>query len=216
MNANTEKSHLLRSGSNTLAANIDGNDIESEDNQILLGITIDSNLSFNKHINNLCEKASAKLNALTRISGYTDLSKRWVIMKSFITSQFGYCPLIWMFHSRALNNKINSIHERALRITYNDSKLTFEELLNKDNSVSIHHRNLQVLAIKMFKIKNNMAPEFLNEIFQNRALPYNLRTNSNFSSRQVQSVYHGTESLSFLGPKIWELIPEIQKKYDKS
>ena len=54
-------------------------------------------------------------------------------MKSFITSQFGYCPLIWMFHSRALNNKINSIHERALTITYNDSKSTFEELLNNSN-----------------------------------------------------------------------------------
>ena len=53
-------------------------------------------------------------------------------MKSFITSQSGYCPLIWMFHSRTLNNKINSIHERALRITYNDNQSTFEELLNKE------------------------------------------------------------------------------------
>ena len=90
-----------------------------------------------------------------------------------------------MFHSRALNNKINSIHERALRITYNDSKSTFEELLSKDNSVSIHYRNLQVLATEMYKIKNYMAPELLNAIFQNRTLPYNLRTNSSFSVRQV-------------------------------
>ena len=84
-----------------------------------------------------------------------DLPKLRVIMKSFITSQFGYCPLTWKLHSRALNKKINSIHERVLRITYNDSKSTFEELLNKDNSVSIYHRNLQVSSMEMFKIKNN-------------------------------------------------------------
>ena len=56
-------------------------------------------------------------------------------MKSFVTSQFGYCPLIWMFHSKTLNNKINFIHERALRITYNDRKTSFEELLRKYNTV---------------------------------------------------------------------------------
>ena len=90
--------------------------------KILLGITIYSDLSFNKHINNLCKKASAKLNAFAIISGYVDLPKRRVIMKSFITCHFGYCPLIWMFHIKALNNKIHSIDESALRITYNDSK----------------------------------------------------------------------------------------------
>ena len=133
-------------------------------------------------------------------------------MKAFITSQFGYCPLIWMFHSRALNNKINSIHERALRITYNDRTSTFEELLNKDNSVSIHHRNLQVLVTELYKVKSNMASEILNETFQNRTSSYNLRTNSSFAVRPVHSVYRGTESLSFLGPKIWELVPEDAKQ----
>ena len=94
MKVNTDKSHLHLSDKNKLTANIDGNVIESEDNQVLLGITIESNLSFNKHINNLCKKASAKLNALARISGYMNLLKRGIIMKSFRTSQFGYCLLI--------------------------------------------------------------------------------------------------------------------------
>ena len=66
-----------------------------------------------------------------------------------------------MFHSRTLNNKINSIHERALRITYNDRNSFFEELLRKDNTVSIHHRNLQLLATEIFKIKSNMSPRIL-------------------------------------------------------
>ena len=208
MKANTDKSHVLLSGKNKQAANIDGHQIISEDEQVLLGVTIDSNLTFESHINNLCKKSSAKLNALARISGYMDITKRRIIMKSFITSQFSYCPLIWMFHSRRLNNKINSIHKRALRITYGDQKSTFQELLIKDNSVSVHHRNLQVLATEVFKIRNNMTPEFLNEIFQERSVPYNLRGNNPFRCRRANSVYHGTESLAFLGPKIWDLVPD--------
>ena len=70
-----------------------------------------------------------------------------------------------MFHSRRLNNKMNSIHERTLRITNQDNASTFQELLNKDNSVSIHHWNLQVLATEMFKIHRGLSPEILREIF---------------------------------------------------
>jgi len=212
MKANTDKSHILLSGKINQTANVDGHHILSEDEQVLLGVTIDSNLTFESHINNLCKKASAKLNALARIAGYMDIPKRRIIMKSFITSQFGYCPLIWMFHNRRLNSKINSIHERALRITYGDRISTFEELLVKDNSVSIHHRNLQVLATEIYKVINNIAPKFVNEIFKERNTPYNLRGNSSLISRKVNSVYHGTESLAFLGPKLWDLVPDEVKE----
>ena len=134
-----------------------------------------------------------------------DIQKRRTLMNSFITSQFGYCPLTWMFHSRGLNNKINSIHERAWRIIY-------KQLLEKDNSVSIHHRNLQALATEMFKISNNLSPDIVKEIFQKRIVPYNLCSENSFMSRQVNSVYHGIESLSFLGPKIWEQVPQEIKE----
>ena len=207
MKVNTDKSHLLLSGNVSLTSNIDNKLIESENEQVLLGVTIDSNLSFEKHINNLCKKASQKLNALARISGYINLQKRRVIMKSFIISQFGYFPLTWMFHSKRLNNKIKSIHERALRITYVDNVSSFQELLEKDNSVSIHHNNIQVLATEMFKMFKNLSPDIVREIFQERSVPYNLRSDNNFASRHVNSVYHGTESLSFLGPEIWEQVP---------
>ena len=110
MKVNTDKSHILLFGNTQLISNIDNNLITSEKEQMLLGITIDSNLSFEEHIKNMCKKASPKLNALARIAGYMDIQKRRTIMKSFITPQFGYYPLVWMFHSRSLNNKINSIH----------------------------------------------------------------------------------------------------------
>ena len=128
-------------------------------------------------------------------------------MKPFVTFQFGYCPLIWMFHSRRLNNKINSIYERALRITHQDHISTFQELLSKDNFLAVHHRILQVLSTAMFKIHRGFSPDILRGIFVPNLSLYNLRRNNTFERHQVPSVYHGTETLPFLGPKIWNLVP---------
>ena len=95
-----------------------------------------------------------------------DTNKRRMLMKSFITCQFSYCPLIWMFHSRTMEHRINRIHERALRLVYDQSNgLTFDQLLIKDNSVSIHQKNLQVLATKIFKAKIGIAPNIMAELF---------------------------------------------------
>ena len=98
------------------------------------------------------------------------------LMNAFFNSQFSYCPLVWMYHSRALNNKINRLHERCLRLIYNDKQLTFEELLEKDDSASIHIRNLQTIAIEMYKVMNGGYPEITKEIFRIREeSEYNLR-----------------------------------------
>ena len=123
-------------------------------------------------------------------------------MKAFITSQFSYAPVIWMFHSRKLNNRINHIHERALRIVYKDYKCSFEELLRKDNSFKIHHRNLQRLAIEMFKVKLGIAPEMMKNVFQRQEKTYSLRNGDRFKTRNVHTVKYGIETASFVGPKI--------------
>ena len=86
-------------------------------------------------------------------------------MNAFINSQFGYCPLVWMFLSRTLNNRITKIHERALRIVYNDDLSSFDELLNRDNSFTIHARNIQALAIELYKVINGLSPEMMNQVF---------------------------------------------------
>ena len=104
MKVNTAKSHLLIPGNVRATAKIDNNYIVSEKEQELLGTTIDSNLTFEKHANDISKRASQKLNALARVAPYMYIQKRRIIIKSFETSQFGYCLLIWMFHSRRLNN----------------------------------------------------------------------------------------------------------------
>ena len=86
-------------------------------------------------------------------------------MKSFLESQFGNCLLIWMFHSRGLNNRINRTDERALRITYNDKSTSYGEIHAKDKSVTIHHRNIRALAIEIYKVMQGISPPLLNGVF---------------------------------------------------
>ena len=99
----------------------------------------------------MCKKAIRKLQALARVAPYMDLSKRKYLMNAFFNLQLSYCPLVRICHSHALNNKINRLHERCLRLIYNDRQQTCEELLEKDDSVSIHIRNLQTLTSEMYK-----------------------------------------------------------------
>ena len=107
MKANSDKSHLLLSCNEPSTLVIDGSSIETNTKEVLLGITIDKDLKFDDHVNSLCKKACQKLNALARLAPYMSVEKRRIIMKAFIESQFGYCPLVWMFHSRGINNKLN-------------------------------------------------------------------------------------------------------------
>ena len=93
------------------------------------------------------------------------LDKLRIIMKAFVTSYFGFCPIVWMFHSRKHNNRINTIQERALRLVYKDKISNFQKLLEINNSVTIHERNSQILVTEIFKIKQNLSPEIMNSIF---------------------------------------------------
>ena len=168
---NVDKCKLIITNcENEVSINIDGNNIRGQKSVKLLGITIDNKLNFHEHISNICRKASLKLHALARVSHFMKIDKLKTIMSAFIESQFSYCPLIWMFHSRKLNKRINYLHERALRIVYNDYYSSFDRLLDMDNSFSIHHRNLQKLAIEMFKVKNNLSPSFMRKVFLNLIL----------------------------------------------
>ena len=105
------------------------------------------------------------------------------------------------------------LHERCLRIICNDKQSSFTELLNKGNSVSIHIRNIQRLAT--VKFYNGLSTPLMNSIFKLKAEnSYNISQVSEFSRPMVKSVYHGTESISYLGPKIWDILSEKLKNID--
>ena len=131
--------------------NVNGNIISCSNEVKLLGITIDDELKFKKHIEDLCKKASYKLHALKRIRGYLTVEKARILANAFIDSQFSYAPLIWMFAGKTLINKISKTHRRTLQVVYHEYNKSSKELLQLSNNVSIHQRHLQCLALEVFK-----------------------------------------------------------------
>ena len=114
--------------------------------------------------------------------------------------------------NRELNNKINRIHEQALRIVYRDKKSTFNENLEKDNSVKIHIKNIHVLVTEMFEVQKETSPAIMSKVFPITEQNYILRNNSNFVSHRANTIYYGSESLSHLGPKLWRILRDGYKK----
>ena len=213
LKSNADKCHLLTSSDSSVDINVSNVTIKNETRVKLLGVHIDNDLNFDFHVEKLCNMASKKLHALMRVCKYMETNKRRMLMKAFIVSQFSYCPLIWMFHSKTMEHRINKIHEKALRLVYDNSHdLSFEELLTKDKSVSIHQRNLQTLATEIFKVRKGLSPSFMSEIFHFVEKPYKLRNNNILQRKRINTVSYGTQSLSSLGSRIWELIPQDIKE----
>ena len=125
-----------------------------------------SMISYFLSLEKLSSQETAIYTAIVRLANIISEKKRKVLLKTFFESQFSYCPLLWMFCSRKLNNKINRLHERALRIAYADYVSSFEELLAKDDSVTIHQRNLKVLAVEMYNIYCGKSLTFMNELVE--------------------------------------------------
>ena len=151
----------------------------------------------------MCGKAKAKL---FRVAPSMNCNQKMLMHAFFcLFEEFNYYPLVWMLHSRKLNSKINRL--RDYTIMYNNNPSTFEELLELDNSVSIHHRNLQCLAMELYKIFSAIPPDIMNDIFPlNILFIYDIRKRQMLYTRFVKSVYRRNESLSSLAPKIWNLI----------
>ena len=122
------------------------------------------------------------------------ISKKKVLMNPVFKVQFSYCPLVWIYQNRVMNY-INRLHKRCLRIICNN-KTSSWIMLAKDGSVTIHIRNLPVLATELFKVNKNMSTELIQRPFCVRQTHFNLRNPHHFAIPSINSVYHGSESIS--------------------
>ena len=194
MELNEDKYHLITIGTNhadAVSIKICSSTIHESNQEELLGVIIDNKLTFEDHIRNLCKMVSNKLYVLSRISHILDQYKLRTLMRAFIFSHFQYCPLAWMFHSRKLNNSINMHHERALGSTYSDQNSSFESLLKKDSSSTVHVKNLKVMLTEMLKTKNFQNPDFMREVFP----------------LCIKAVSYWMETIHVRGRQLWQALP---------
>ena len=214
MKLNEDKCHLMVFGdkSNDVSVNVGRITIKESTEEKLLGVILDKKLCFKQQIKSMCKKAGQKLHALSRISYFLDTDQLKRIMKTFILSQFNYCPLVWMSCDRTLNNKINRIHERALRIAYKDMTSDYDTMLLRDNAVRIHIRNLQLLMTEVYKTKWELNPSFMKQIFVEKRSSYGLRGCHDLLLPQVRTTCNGLETISFRGCRLWQALPNDIKQ----
>ena len=111
-----------------------------------------------------------------------------------------------MFHSRGVNNKFNHLQERSLQIVYKDNISSFEDLLKRDKSCTIHQRNIQSLAKELFKVKGNLSNNITYDFFQTREINYNLKSQNGFASNCVNTNKFSLNSLRYFVSKVWTMV----------
>ena len=104
-----------------------------------------------------------------------------------------------MNHNKSINKEVNNLHEQALRLIYCDHSSNFQQLLQRDNSVTIHQNNIEALAIMMYKVVNNIASTIVSEFFSFSNVKKWLSVSSTLCKYR-----NGHETILYLGPKNWK------------
>lgn len=212
MKANPDKFQALAIGKKSfdhkIVFELKGNRIECENDVKLLGVTIDYELKFDKHISDICKKASRQLNVLKRIGKYLNKLGRLTIYYSFILSNLNYCPITWHFCSEKNTLKMEKIQERALRFVYNNYTINYEELLHLSKLPSLKVRRLRSIALETFKIINKNCPSYLYDLINIKKHQYSFRYSNTTELPQVRTTRYGINSFRYTASKLWNELPE--------
>lgn len=187
------------------------NKIKVEDDVKLLGATIDNKLKFDKHINIICRNASRQLNIMYRFKGIFDFNLRETIHNTFIMSNFNYCPIVWHFCSKTSTMKMEKLQERALRFLLNDKTSSYGDLLKKCSSTTLHLKRLKSICTEVFKSLKGLNPKFMNDMFEEKEIPYNLRDQHLLVQPKFKKITYGKNTFKYFGSHLWNLLPNDLK-----
>ena len=188
---------------------INGVGLTMESSVKLLGIEIDNKLKFEKHIFNICRKASNQLNAICRLETFMGLKEKESLINTVVHSNFNYGCLIWHFSSKKSQNKVEKINEMSLKFLLNYYLISYAELLEKSTLVSMETKRLRMMVYEIFKTLNNLNPVFMKDIFHYS--PNVTRKKHNLYIHTQNTTKFGNKSLRAFGANIWNTLPEYIK-----
>ena len=210
MDANAGKFQSIamdRDGKIPLSISVQGNVILPSNVLKVLGVSLEAGLKFDCHVTNICLKSSRQINVLKRLSRFLTPENRMLLYKSFIASNFHYCPVAWIFCGKRNSDKLEKIQERALRFVYSDYSSEYTDLLKRGNLLSLATYRIRFLAIEMYKCMNNLNPQYLNNVFEINTTPYAMRDSIRLKLPKYDTVRFGHNSFRYYGSKIWNAIP---------
>ena len=206
MQANPGKFHVIavcqKSASVIKDFKIAGTEIKCEEQVKLLGIEIDFLLNFDAQISIICKNVARQLNVLQRLSNFLNENTRLTVFKSFIRSNFNFCPIIWHFCSQTNTEKLEKLQHRALRIVYNDFQSSYEDLLHRVNTTTLHLGRMQSIAIETFKCLN------IRDLVKLKNNKYNFRYENMLQLPTVRTSRYGKNSFRFEAARVWNSLPK--------
>ena len=169
-------------------------------------------LNFDLHISKICKKAARQINVLLRLSKFLSTETKVLIYKSFIRSNFNYCPLVWHFCSKTSSKKMEKLQYRALRLVFNDFVSSYESLLDRVNMPTLHISRIRLIANETFKILNNMSPVYLQDLVSYKNSTYSFRYDNLVEVPRVRTTKYGKSTFRFEAAGVWNSLPnEIRK-----
>ena len=203
-----------KSGKIDISLSIDGNTLTSSSHIDVLGVTLDSKLRFDIHINQICNKVARQINALRRVSKYLNEDNRIATYRAFISSNFNYCPLAWIFCGSKNMTKLEKLQERALRFVYKDRDCSYEDLLKRGHFLSLSKSRYRFLAIEVFKCVKGLNPQYMNNFFKIKSIPYGFRDSTILEQPEFNTKTYGYRSFRYVGAKLWNVLPLNLKNID--
>ena len=178
----------------------------------LLGVLVDSKLEFTDHVDTLVRKTSRQVTALCRFGKNLSVERKLCLVKMFVLCNFTYGSISWHFCGTQNSNKLERILKRALRFVFRDYTSSYPELLDRAGVTTLAEGRLRTFMCELFKSRNGKAPSFLWDNLKEKVNVYDMRITHRLTLPKKKTTKHGLNSFSYLGPKLWNSIPENIKQ----